>query len=114
MKTRIGSALLLASAGAALAACGGNYSGAPVGGSSSGSGNATGGSFSTPQDFFTARVEPNLGFCRTCHIPGGVADTAGTSAATQGNLFLLSGDSSQDYNNVMTAWSTLGKGVASS
>ena len=95
-----------------LAACGGNYSGAPVGGGSSGSGNATGGSFSTPQDFFAARVEPNLGFCRTCHIPGGVADTAGTSVATQGNLFMLSGDASQDYANLQTSWTKLGKGVS--
>jgi len=96
-----------------LAACGGNYSGAPVAASGSGTGNVSGGSFATPQDFFTAQVEPNIGFCRTCHIPGGVADTAGSSAATQGNLFLLSSDSSQDYSNVMTAWSNLGKGVAS-
>ena len=97
-----------------LAACGGNYSGAPVaGGGSSGGGNVSGSGFSTPQAFFAAEVEPNIGFCRTCHVPGGVADTAGTSAATQGNLFLLSSDSSQDYAKLMTAWSNLGKGVAS-
>jgi hypothetical protein len=101
---------------ASLAACGGSYSGAPLqGGSSAGSGsggNVTGGSgFSTAQQFFTARVQPNLGYCRTCHVPGGVADTAGTSPQTQGNLFLLSNDSSQDYANVQSAWSRLGKGV---
>jgi hypothetical protein len=110
----------LAALGAAalLAACGGNYSGAPVtgsagtGGTGSSTGNSTGQSFSNVQDFFAARVEPNLGFCRTCHVPGGVGDTAGTSPATQGNLYLLSSDSSQDYANVLKAWTALGKGVA--
>jgi hypothetical protein len=97
----------------ALAACGGNYSGTPVAGGSAGqNGNAGGtGSYASVQDYFKAQVEPNLGFCRTCHIPGGVADTAGTGPATQGNLFLLSSDSSQDYAGVMNAWTALGKGV---
>ena len=94
-----------------LSACGGSYSGAP-GGSSAG-GNAAS-HFSTPQAFFAAEVEPNLGFCRTCHVSGGVADTAGTGAPnTQGNLFLLGSDSSQDYNNVYNAWTALGGGVGS-
>ncbi len=97
-----------------LAACGGNYSGAPVAGGSSGSGNVSGGSgFSSPQAFFTAEVEPNMSYCRTCHVPGGVADTAGTSTATQGNLFMLSSDASQDYANLMTSWTKLDKGVTS-
>jgi len=97
-----------------LTACGGNYSGAPVAGNSSGSGNvASGGGYTTPQAFFAAQVEPNIGFCRTCHVSGGVADTAGTSAATQGNLFLLTSDSTQDYNNVYAAWTALGGGVGS-
>ena len=97
-----------------LLGCGGNYSGAAVaGGGSSGGGNVSGGSsYATPQAYFAAQVEPNIGYCRTCHIPGGVADTPGTSAATQGNLFLLSSDSGQDYDSVMTAWTNLGKGVA--
>ncbi|MDE0855889.1 MAG: hypothetical protein OSA97_15860, partial [Nevskia sp.] len=97
-----------------LSACGGNYSGSAVGGGSNGSGtgNVSGSGYATAQAFFAAQVEPNLGFCRTCHVPGGVGDTAGSSPATQGNLFLLSGDSSQDYSNVMAAWNNLGKGVA--
>src|SRR5579872_6062435 len=109
-----------------LTACGsGSYSGAPVGvggsgasgsggsGGASGAGGSggSGGGFASVQAYFQAEVEPNLSFCRTCHVPGGVADTAGTSAATQGNLFLLSADSSQDYNNVHTAWNALGGGV---
>ncbi len=113
MKKWIGGVAVLGAA-ALLAACGGNYSGAPITGGSGNSsgGNSTGQTFSNVQDFFAARVEPNLGFCRTCHIPGGVADTPGTSAATQGNLYLLSSDTSQDYNNLMKAWTALGKGVA--
>jgi endo-cleaving rubber dioxygenase len=105
---------LVAASALALCACGGSYSGAPGGGSSSPNGGATGGSsFSTPQAFFAAEVQPNLSFCRTCHVPGGVADTAGTGAPnTQGNLFLLSSDTSQDYNNVNNAWTALGGGVA--
>jgi endo-cleaving rubber dioxygenase len=96
-----------------LSACGGSYSGTPGGSSSSSNGNS-GGGFSTPQAFFAAEVEPNIGFCRTCHIAGGVADTPGTGAPnTQGNLYLLSGDSSQDYNNVYAAWQALGSGVTS-
>jgi hypothetical protein len=95
-----------------LAACGGNYSGTPItGGTGGNTGASTGQSFSNVQDYFKAEVEPNLGFCRTCHIPGGVADTAGTSAATQGNLYLLSSDSSQDYANVQKAWTALGGGT---
>ena len=112
MKTRIGGALSLAGGCLILVACGGNYSGAPAAGNSSGSGNvASGSGYATPQAFFAAQVEPNIGFCRTCHVSGGVADTAGTSAATQGNLFLLTGDTTQDYNNVYAAWTALGGGV---
>ena len=96
-----------------LAACGGNYSGAPLTGGSGNSsgGNSTGQTYSTVQDFFAARVQPNLGYCRTCHVPGGVADTPGTSAATQGNLFMLSPGGSDDYDKLMAAWTALGKGV---
>jgi len=100
-----------------LAACGGNYSGAASGSSSSsptGSTTSSGG-YTTPQAFFAAQVEPNMGFCRTCHVSGGVADTAGTGAPnTQGNLFLLSSDTTQDYNNVNAAWTALGGGVSTS
>ncbi|MGH8506522.1 MAG: rubber dioxygenase RoxB [Stenotrophobium sp.] len=59
-------------------------------------------------DLFSQRVQSSLDFCRTCHIPSGVADTPGTSAATQGNLFLLSSDKSQDLQNLKTAWQNLG------
>ena len=121
----IGAVLYLLTA-ALLAGCGGgNYNGSATGdgsgsSGSNGAGTTTGGTggggssgtgFATPQAFFQADVEPNLGFCRTCHVPGGVADTSGTSVATQGNLFLLSSDSSQDYDNLMASWTRLGKGV---
>ena len=97
----------------ALSGCGGSYSGAPGGSASGGAGgNATSG-FATPQAFFAAEVEPNLGFCRTCHVSGGVADTPGTGAPnTQGNLFLLSSDNSQDYTSVYNAWTAIGGGVS--
>ena len=30
--------------------------------------------FATPEEYFEARVEPHLEFCRTCHVAGGIAD----------------------------------------
>jgi hypothetical protein len=99
-----------------VSGCGGSYSGAPASGSPGQAGSTSAaGSASTPQAFFAAQVEPNLGFCRTCHVSGGVADTPGTGAPnTQGNLFLLSSDTSQDYANLQKAWTAMGGGVDSS
>ena len=111
MKIRLGMAFL--AYGVLLSACGGSYSGAPGGSTPGGTGGNAASHFSPPQAFFAAEVEPNLGFCRTCHVSGGVADTPGTGAPnTQGNLFLLGSDSSQDYNNVYNAWTALNGGVA--
>jgi mono/diheme cytochrome c family protein len=104
MRDRIAGAAVFVVA-AQLAACG--YSNAGSSASPGGGGSAT------LQEFFATQVEPNMGFCRTCHIAGGVADTPGSGPGTQGNLFLLSGDSSRDYDNVMAAWTSLGKGVDS-
>ena len=64
--------------------------------------------FATPEEFFAARVQPNLGFCRTCHVPGGIADVPA------GRRFQLTGDSSQDYSRVQSAWTALGGGVDTS
>lgn len=87
-----------------LAACGG-YSGAPAGGSAdSGSGGGASG-FSTPQSFASARVTPGLGFCRSCHVPGGVADTA------EGRRMMLSPSSAEDYAKLNASWDRLGRGV---
>jgi len=93
----------LAAATLLLAACGG-YSGAPDG-TSSGNGGTS--SFSTPQAFAAERVTPNLGFCRSCHVPGGVADT------DAGRRMMLSSQSSEDYLNLSNSWSRLGRGVES-
>jgi hypothetical protein len=99
-----------------LSACGGgNYSGpsltsgngSTTGGTTGGStGTAAGGSgLATPQDFFAARVEPNMSFCRNCHVPGGIADT------DKGKRLMLSSNSAEDYAKVNASWVTLGKGV---
>lgn len=62
--------------------------------------------------FFQNNIEPNLGFCRTCHVPGGVADI-GTELPNRQNRFLLSGNSDLDYENLNNAWSDMGMGVES-
>jgi hypothetical protein len=109
-----------------LCACGGNYGGSPVGagtggssgsgagagaGSGSGSGSGSGGgsgnsaNVTDPKDFFITHVEPNMGFCRTCHVPGGVGDT------DKGHRFMLSSNSAEDYAHLNTSWMDLNKGV---
>lgn len=92
--------LLLASA------CGGDSDGEPHGNVDSGS-NSTGGSanFASSEEFFDARVTSRMDFCRTCHIPGGVADT------DEGRRFLLSSNHGDDYANTFAAWQVLGEGV---
>ncbi|HET8706886.1 MAG TPA: hypothetical protein VFM46_11355, partial [Pseudomonadales bacterium] len=57
------------------------------------------------QTFFTKNVQPQLSTCRTCHVPGAIADKPG------GRLFMLSNSSSQDYANFKKSWSALGGGV---
>jgi hypothetical protein len=63
-----------------------------------------------PREFFTARVQPHLGFCRTCHVPGGVADT------DDGRKLLLTATTGgasapDDYDRLNAAWVALGRGV---
>lgn len=67
------------------------------GGSGSGGGNDL-------NSFFVSNIQPSLDFCRTCHLPGGVADTP------DGRGFML-GSSANDFNNVHSAWQGLGEGV---
>lgn len=64
------------------------------------------------QDFFNNAVQPHLDFCRTCHIPGGVADI-GTAQPEYQNRFLLSGNVDLDYDNLNKAWTDMGMGVES-
>jgi hypothetical protein len=79
-----------------LAACSANN---PQGGNVfGGNGSASAGS----GDFFATRVQPRLEYCRTCHVPGGVADTA------QGHRMMLSSDKSQDLVNLEASWNALG------
>ncbi|HVT34018.1 MAG TPA: hypothetical protein VHE37_00430 [Nevskiaceae bacterium] len=108
MPMKIHAAMLLAAA--MLGACSGTYSGTPqasAGGSGTPTGGGAGSTFASDKDFFTARVQPNLGFCRTCHVPQGVADT------DTGKLMMLSPDPAQDYANLQASWIALAKGVDS-
>ncbi len=91
-----------------LAACGGgDSSGEPHGSDGSNNDGGSGGntSFANSEDFFDARVQPRMDFCRTCHVPGGVADTS------EGERFMLSSNSGEDYANMYAAWQALGEGV---
>ena len=96
-----------------LAACG-DYSG--------GSGRVAGGGPDTPDEpeepdtgsartiesFFSESVQPGLGVCRTCHIPGATA-----ALSEQGRRFMLSSDPAQDLANFTASWSALGGGIDS-
>jgi endo-cleaving rubber dioxygenase len=90
-----------------LVACGGGSSGGVASGSSSENVTNNNGeqSFTNAEDFFVARMAPRMDFCRTCHIPGGVADVE------DGKRFMLSANSHDDYLNTQAAWQALGGGV---
>lgn len=96
--------LPLVAASLLLAACSGNYSGGTAT-AGSGGGGTSGAPSKTVQEFFGKSTQGNLNFCRTCHVPGGVADT------DEGKLFMLSTNSSEDYDNVYKSWIALDKGV---
>ncbi len=90
-----------------VVACKGDYSG---GTASSGDGSTSAGGnsgFASNESFFSKQVVPNLDFCRTCHIPGGVADVP------EGERFLLSKNGSDDYARTHAAWLAMGEGVES-
>ena len=91
--------------GAVLSACGGSSGGSPQGGSSVGGGNAPAGS---QEEFFRTNLQTSSGFCRTCHIPNGVADT------DDGRGLMLSSNTANDFANLRSAWEGLGGGVDSS
>lgn len=97
-------ALLLA---VALAGCNGSYSGSSGSGGDDNTETPDGGSdsFASTEAFFDARVAPHMDFCRSCHVPGGIADTE------DGRRFMLSQNSGQDYGNFKASWDTLGGGV---
>ncbi len=86
--------------GLLLAGCAGEYDGGTGGG---GGGPAPGGgSFSGPEDFFVKRIEPRLAFCRTCHIPEGVANV------DDGRLLMLGTTPANDYALLRASWEALG------
>lgn len=103
--------LLLSLCVVGLAACGGSSDGEPHGTPAAGSddNNDAGGmtEFATTEEFFTARVEPRMDYCRSCHKPGAAADTE------EGRRFLLSLNPGDDYPNTYAAWEAMGKGVES-
>ncbi|PPE74268.1 hypothetical protein C3942_09575 [Solimonas fluminis] len=53
-------------------------------------------------ELFTQRVQPRLDFCRSCHVPGGVADVA------DGKRFQLAEDESRDAELLKQSWLALG------
>jgi endo-cleaving rubber dioxygenase len=86
-----------------LAGCAGEYGGeadAGNGGPSPG-----GSSVASERALFDARVQPTLDFCRTCHVPGGVADS------DEGRRFMLATDRAQDHALLRASWEALGRGV---
>ncbi|MGH8429899.1 MAG: hypothetical protein ACREUF_05810 [Solimonas sp.] len=94
---------LIVSSALLLCACGGGYSG----GSSSDSENTGNGSrkLASERELFDQRVQPQLDNCRSCHVPGGVADT------DQGRRMMLSASKAEDYQHLKDSWTTLGRGV---
>jgi len=95
---------LLISGLLSLAACGGGSSGSPQGG---GSGAPSAGNSGSAEEFFQTRLQTSSGFCRTCHIPDGVADTA------DGDGLMLSSNAADDFRLLRASWETLGGGVES-
>lgn len=93
-----------------LLGCGGNYSGAvvddsltqPADPSPAPSPPPGGGPTSDEDRFFAERVQPRLDFCRTCHVPDGVADVP------DGERFLLDPDPAQDATRLQQSWQQLG------
>lgn len=88
-----------------LSACTGNYG-------DSGKSLAAGGGPIPPTDkkitqkeFFALNIGPNMGYCRSCHIPGASADR------DEGRKFMLSTNPLEDYDKVFSSWTLLDKGV---
>jgi len=98
MITRIPGCLLLGAL-LLLGACSGGYGGRSDGQASSSSNDQR---FSNSEQFFTARVQPRLELCRSCHVPQGVADT------DAGRRMMLSADKGQDLANLKGSWQAMG------
>jgi len=94
---RLPALLLLALA----AGCGGGYSGGPASGGSGGSGGG-GSQARSMEEFFGQSVQPQMDFCRSCHVPGGIADV------DKGRQFQLGSDRTQDLARLKASWERLG------
>ncbi len=84
-----------------LAGCAGEYEGS-AGGGGGGGPDSSGGSYSGVDDFYAKRIEPRIAFCRTCHVPGGVADVE------DGRLYMLTPTGSGDLAALRASWEVLG------
>lgn len=80
-----------------LGACAGDYSGVADDGGPGGGGN-----FDSGDSFYKQRIEPRLVFCRTCHIPGGLADV------DDGRLLMLGAEPANDQPLLRASWEALG------
>ncbi|HEY0973100.1 MAG TPA: hypothetical protein VGE57_01245, partial [Solimonas sp.] len=83
-----------------LSACAGDYSG-ESGGGGGGPTPGGGGNFSNVESFYKARVEPRIAFCRTCHVPDGVANV------DDGRLFMLGAHPGNDLAALRASWEAL-------
>lgn len=93
-------ALAVASA-VLMSACSGDYSG----GTATGEPGPGPGSGSTDMNgFFAKSVQPRLDFCRSCHIPEGLA-----GQNPDGQDFMLSGNRAEDLENLRSSWVRLGE-----
>lgn len=65
------------------------------------------------EQYFQRAVQPNLDFCRTCHVADGLADLV-TQNDDQPNRFVLSPEKDFDYRLLRAGWTAMGGGVADS
>jgi len=100
MKVRASQRYVGLMAAALLASCSGNYG---SGGGSNGDGDEASGDVRTMEELFTRSVQPSLAFCRSCHVPGGVADVE------DGRDFSFSMNQAQDLANLRASWERLGR-----
>lgn len=55
------------------------------------------------ESHFAKSVQPELDYCRTCHVPGGVSDVP------EGQRFMLREEPAEDYVRLRNSWETLGR-----
>ncbi|MDD3763502.1 MAG: hypothetical protein PHP86_09465 [Nevskiales bacterium] len=82
-----------------LTACSGDYSG----GTATGTGGGGSAQARSLEEHFAGNVQPRLDFCRSCHVPGGVADVE------NGRDMMLSADRDADLENLRASWQRLGE-----